>query len=266
MFTNVQVDLGFVLGALVPTVAARIAPHHLHMVWRVCLGLGAVAPLSLLYLRARLQDPASFRAHGFRRGRIPYRLALRFYGRRLVLVAAIWFLYDLLSYPFSIYASQWIAALQPRAAPLWNTFAWSTVINSFYLPGAVAGSFLSDLLGPHRALAAFVALQGVVGFVLAACYPALLRAPALLPAFVVLYGLFLLLGEIGPGDNLGLVAARSSATGVRAHYYAVAAAAGKLGAFVGAYVFPLIARVAGGPASLHGGQCVSFFPHGIARC
>lgn len=50
---------------------------------------------------------------------------------------------------------------------------------------------------------------------------------------------FLALGEFGPGDNIGLVAAKTSATAIRGQYYSYAAAMGKIGAFVGSYVLPL---------------------------
>jgi hypothetical protein len=39
-----------------------------------------------------------------------------------------------------------------------------------------------------------------------------------------------MLGEMGPGDNIGLVASKTSATGIRGEYYAIAAAMGKVGA------------------------------------
>ena len=51
--------------------------------------------------------------------------------------------------------------------------------------------------------------------------------------FVVVYGIFLSCGEAGPGDNIGLVASKTSATSIRGQYYAIAAASGKIGAFVG---------------------------------
>lgn len=107
MFTNVQIDFGFVLGALVPTIVAAIAPHHLHAVWRICLGLGVIPPLSLIYLRFKLNEPESYARENFRKGKTPYWLALKFYGPRLALVCTIWFIYDFLTYPFSIYSSKW---------------------------------------------------------------------------------------------------------------------------------------------------------------
>lgn len=69
------------------------------------------------------------------------------------------------------------------------------------------------------------------------------------------FSIFLSLGEAGPGDNIGLVASKTSATAIRGQYYAIAAACGKLGAFVGTYVFPIIQKNApGGAESTRGGQ------------
>ena len=57
-------------------------------------------------------------------------------------------------------------------------------------------------------------------------------------AFAVVYGIFLSLGELGPGNNLGLLASKTGPTAVRGHFYGVAAAVGKVGAFVGTWAFP----------------------------
>jgi hypothetical protein len=50
-------------------------------------------------------------------------------------------------------------------------------------------------------------------------------------------GLFLSFGEFGPGDNIGLIAAKIPATAIRGQFYGIAAAMGKIGAFAGAYAF-----------------------------
>ena len=82
-----------------------------------------------------------------------------------------------------------------------------------------------------------------------------LATSAHVAGFVVVYGIFLSLGEAGPGDNIGLVASKTSATAIRGQYYAVAAAFGKIGAFVGTYVFPVIQKNApGGETGTRGGQ------------
>lgn len=55
-----------------------------------------------------------------------------------------------------------------------------------------------------------------------------------------MYGIFLSLGELGPGNCTIVLASKTSATAVRGQYYGVAAAVGKIGAFVGTWVFPPI--------------------------
>lgn len=56
-----------------------------------------------------------------------------------------------------------------------------------------------------------------------------------------MYGIFLTLGEFGPGNCLGLLASKTSPTAVRGQFYGIAAAIGKVGAFVGSWVFiPII--------------------------
>jgi hypothetical protein len=54
---------------------------------------------------------------------------------------------------------------------------------------------------------------------------------------LTLDGLFLSFGEFGPGDNIGLIAAKVPATAIRGEFYGMAAAMGKIGAFAGAYAF-----------------------------
>lgn len=71
-------------------------------------------------------------------------------------------------------------------------------------------------------------------------------------AFTNQHSVFLALGEFGPGDNIGLVAAKTSATAIRGQYYSYAAAIGKIGAFVGTYVLPIAADNA--PNKVRAGQ------------
>jgi nitrate/nitrite transporter NarK len=111
------------------------------------------------------------------------------------------------------------------------------------------GAPLSDLIGPRYALAGGVTLQAIVGFIMAGCY-ARLAQPSMVGAFTVVYGIFLSLGELGAGNNIGLIAAKTCATGVRGQYYGIAAAVGKIGAFVGTWVFPYIVAAGGDSETL----------------
>lgn len=63
----------------------------------------------------------------------------------------------------------------------------NTVINLFYVPGAMIGAFVSDWAGPRYTLAAGVFAQGIVGFIMSGLY-ATLATPAHVAGFVVVYG------------------------------------------------------------------------------
>lgn len=118
------------------------------------------------------------------------------------------------SYSFGIYSSTIIANVLPANAPLYKTFGWNTIVNLFYIPGALGGSWYSDLVGPKWGLITGAVAQGVVGFVMAALY-GILKQPHLVGLFTLIYGVFMSLGEFGPGDNIGLLASKTCATGVR---------------------------------------------------
>jgi MFS family permease len=62
LFTNVQIDLAFFISAIVATVVVlATGENHLRAAWRICLGIGVIPPLSLLYLRLKLQEPEAFK-------------------------------------------------------------------------------------------------------------------------------------------------------------------------------------------------------------
>ncbi|KKK24828.1 hypothetical protein AOCH_000255 [Aspergillus ochraceoroseus] len=260
-FTNLQIDFGFVVAAFVPMILVLIfTENHLRAAWRVALGLGVIPPLSLLYLRLRLKEPEEFNRERFT-GSAWYVFSrevswlhewwnLLTLGPELV-VSFIWFIYDFSAYSFGNYSSAWLAIILGHSAPLWKSFGWNTVISLFYIPGAIIGAFVSDWIGPRKTLAIGVFLQGVVGFIMSGCYQYLNTAKNV-AAFVVIYGIFLALGEGGPGDNIGLCAAKTSATCIRGQYYGIAAGVGKIGAFVGTYVFPVIQDRA--PNAIRAGQ------------
>lgn len=241
-----MIDWGFVIGAFVPyVVAAACHNGHYETIWRTSLGIGCIFPIVLFVMRLRLKEPEEFTKNSMRYAKTPYLLVLRFYGWRLFIVSLIWFIYDFSAYSFGIYSSTILANIYDSSqAPLTTVFGWNTVINMFYLPGTMLGAPVSDWLGPRYALAGGVTLQAIVGFIMAGCYTSLSK-PSMVGAFAVVYGIFLALGELGPGNNIGLLAAKTCATGVRGRYYGIAAAIGKIGAFVGTWVFPYIVAAGG---------------------
>lgn len=120
------------------------------------------------------------------------------------------------------------------------------LINFFYLPGCIIGALLSDipLLGPKKLITFALIAQAVIGYIMAGCYK-YLNTPTNIGGFVVVYGIFLSLGELGPGNNIGLLASKTSSTAIRGQYYGLAAAFGKIGAFSGSYALAAIQKNAG---------------------
>ncbi len=217
LFTNVQIDLAFFISAIVATVVVLICgEHHLRAAWRICLGIGVIPPLSLLYLRIKLQEPEAFKRESLAKTKTPWWLIIKYYWFRLAIVSIIWFIYDFSAYSFGIYATDILDNLLGTNSPLWKSLAWNILINFFYMPGCIAGAFVADLpsMGPKKTLVIGVWLQAIVGFIMAGCYPWLAEAKNV-GGFVVVYGVFLALGEFGPGDNIGLLASKTCATGIR---------------------------------------------------
>ena len=126
-FTDFIIDVGFVVAALVPMIVVLITGEgHLRAAWRICLGLGVIPPLSLLYLRIKLREPEEYNRQ--KMTKYPYWLILKFYGFRLMTVSLIWFIYDFSSYAFTIYSSSWLAFLVNPGAPLWVNFGWNVYV------------------------------------------------------------------------------------------------------------------------------------------
>ncbi|KAG8165548.1 hypothetical protein KVR01_004100 [Diaporthe batatas] len=245
MFTNTMIDWGFVIGAFVPyVVAAACQNSHYSTIWRTSLGIGVVFPIILFILRLFVKEPEASTKNSMRYAKTPYMLSFKMYGWRLFIVSLIWFIYDFSTYSFGIYSSTILSNIYGDTAPLTTVFGWNTVINLFYIPGTMLGAPASDWLGPRYALAIGVFLQAIVGFIMAGDYFNLSQ-PGMVGGFVVVYGVFLALGEFGPGNNIGLLAAKTCATGIRGKYYGIAAAIGKIGAFIGTWVFPYIIAAGG---------------------
>lgn len=255
LFTNFMIDFGFVCSAFVPCVLWWIFhDKHLQAVWRLTLGLGAIPPLGLFYLRTKFKENPSFMKNNFKRTRFPYWLAIKYYGVRLACVSLIWFIYDWASYSFGLYTSPILANLNPNDSLIKN-FGYTTIINLWYLPGSFLGAICADYLGPRLTLIIGVVGQAIVGYVMAGIFEHL-RKPENVAGFICMYGVFLALGEFGPGDQIGLIASKTCATPIRGQYYAIAAAIGKIGAFVGTYCFPAIQKSVGNgdPDSVKGQQ------------
>lgn len=263
-FTNSMIDVGFVVAALVLFILLYICsvdsfpyPTHsdgLEATWRLLLGLGAIPPISLFFMRLKFKEPESYTKNKFKKGKTPFLLILKRYGPRLVVVSLIWFIYDFCTYSFGNWSSTILDSVvtdvktvpykgsdgkDMSIANIHKTYGWEVLLMAFYLPGTFLGGLVADYIGPRLTLFCGNLLEGIVGFIMAAVYKSMKKN---IGGFIVAYGVFTSLGEFGAGDNIGLICSKSCASAVRGRYYGIAAAMGKIGAFVGTKVFPAIAE------------------------
>ncbi|KAJ3510088.1 hypothetical protein NLJ89_g4872 [Agrocybe chaxingu] len=260
--TNSMIDFGFVVAAFVPLVLFWIFGNdHLRAVWRLSLGLGMVPAAAVFIWRLSMDEPARYKKDSMKHAKIPYMLVLRRYGGSLAAISFTWFLYDIIVYPFGLYSSIIIDRITGGNTALSVVFGWNVVINLFYMPGTLGGAFIVDYLGPKYTMITGLLCQAVVGFIMSGLYAPLTRHVG---AFAVVYGIFLTFGELGPGNCLGLLASKTSPTAVRGQYYGVAAAIGKVGAFVGTWIFPPIIDAFGGTSTDRGNTGPFWIGSGLA--
>ncbi|CAJ2510392.1 Uu.00g050950.m01.CDS01 [Anthostomella pinea] len=171
----------------------------------------------------------AYRKSSMRKQRVPYWLALKRYYRPLIGCASTWFLYNWISIPFGIFSSTIVSRVNPDESLIKN-LGWGVVINCFYIPGPFIGGYLSDKTGRRQTMALGFTLQAILGFVLGG---AMTPIHNIFPLFVVLYGVFLTLGEVGPGSTVVLAASESFATSVRGQMMGLVSAFSKAGAAIG---------------------------------
>ena len=198
MLADLSSSLGYVWGGLVPLLLLLCVGQRedkYPIVWRTSFALGAIPPLVIFWFRLRMAVSTAYRKSALRKQRTPYVLALKRYWRSLIGCAGTWFLYNWISIPFGIFSSTIISRVNVGDS-LVKTLGWGVVINCFYLPGPFIGGYLSDKIGRRKTMALGFTLQAILGFVLGGAAGPIQK---IFPLFVVLYGVFLTLGEVGPG-------------------------------------------------------------------
>ncbi|EMT69761.1 major facilitator superfamily domain-containing protein [Fusarium oxysporum II5] len=231
--TDFSIDLGFVMAGVVALIV--LAAYHQHVgdgVWRINFGIGFVLPVALLFLRLLQFDSTQYKKHAIKHD-IPYLLVIKRYWKPMLGTSLAWFFYDFVTYPFGIFSSTIIATLNPDDT-LQQNIGFGTVVNCFYLPGCVVGGLLMDRIGRRQTMTLGFLGWTILGFIIGG---ALSPIQSVFPLFIVLYGIFNALGEMGPGVATFLCAAESFPTPLRGHFLGFAAAMGKAGAAIGTQAF-----------------------------
>ena len=141
-----------------------------------------------------------------------------------------------------------------------KNLGWGVVLTLFYIPGAAFGGWLSDKIGRKQTLCIGFTLQGCVGFILGGTLKQIVTST---PAFIIIYGLFLTLGEVGPGATILTLSSECFPTSIRGQCLGFICAWGKAGAAIGTSVFSTI-LFSFGDNAMKANQSVFLIGSGVA--
>ncbi|CCM05098.1 uncharacterized protein FIBRA_07305 [Fibroporia radiculosa] len=233
MVTNFVLSFGGPLAVAVFLIVLSAAgENHLNTVWRVCFGIGILLPLTVFYFRMRMLSPKLYRDSAIKR-RVPYWLGLKRYWKSLIGTCGAWFLYDFVSFPNGVFSGSIISSVI-KDGSIKATAEWQLLLGAIALPGVIVGAWLCNPLGRRNTMCLGFSGYLVFGLIIGCAYD---RITNIIPLFVIFYGLMQSMGNLGPGDMLGLVSAESYPTALRGTFYGLSAAIGKTGAAIGTQAF-----------------------------
>ncbi|KAJ3254113.1 hypothetical protein HK103_007501 [Boothiomyces macroporosus] len=253
LVTDLAINIGFILSqftafllALIFQTSVNGLPNY-DAIWRTLIALGVAIPIIIFFYRVQLAEPKAY-AENCLKKKVPISLVLKKYWFRLAGCGLIWMIYNLVAFPFGNFISIITDNIYGYGSSSLSTnYWWDTVTLLFYIPGSLASAFFVKRIGPKKTLMLGLFLQAVTAVILYIGWNSI--QPSVV-WFSVVYGCFLAFGELGPGGCIGLIAANSCPSAVRGQFYGVAAALGKVGAFIGTKYFFLLQKQFGPSTSV----------------
>lgn len=178
---------GIIVSTIMPIILlAAFGENKLEKVWRTALGLGAIFPTMIFWLRLFLDEGEQFKANNLRKVKsIPWKLIMKYYWGRLLICSTIWLIHNLSAFSFTLYSSYIVELVTGGEQSLLKIFGGNSCIMLFRLPGSIVGAFVSDKLGPQKTLAIGIWCQAITGYIMASCFPKLKENSA---AFICVFG------------------------------------------------------------------------------
>jgi MFS transporter, PHS family, inorganic phosphate transporter len=218
------------------------------LTWRLLLGLGAIPAAAAVWLRRTMPEPPRYAARpasgSRRRGAAPGAREL-LASRRLLLIlagtAGCWFLLDYAYYGNTISAPQIISLISPHASQTQAIAIQLAIFAVAAVPGYVLAIARMDRIGHRR-------LQ-LAGFIMmGACFAVIGLVPGMTIAvvpFLLAYGISYFFAEFGPNVTTFVLPGELFPTRLRATGHGISAGVGKLGAFIGVFLFPVLQHALG---------------------
>src|SRR6201996_3386349 len=214
--------------------------------WRILLGVGAIPAAAAVWLRRKMPEPPRFQAKaasaqpGVNAAREATGVRASLGSRKLLVLlvgtAGCWFLLDYAYYGNTISTPQIIALITPHASQTTTIAIQLAIFAVAAVPGYALAIAKMDRIGHRR-------LQ-LVGFILmGACFAVIGLVPGMTTAvvpFLLVYGVSYFFTEFGPNVTTFVLPGELFPTRLRATGHGVSAGVGKLGAFIGVFLFPVL--------------------------
>jgi MFS family permease len=240
--------------------------------WRVLLALGAVPAAAVIYLRCRMPESpryqvqvqgkaeqAANRMAHFTSGQVSgnsatgqvsgngasglqHEMGLRAFltnRRWLVMLAGTagtWFLLDYAYYGNTISTPQILGLISPHASTMTKIALQLAIFMVAAVPGYILAIARLDKIGHRR-------LQ-LIGFaMMALCFAIIAVVPGMTTVvvpFLLVYGVSYFFTEFGPNMTTFVMPSELYPVSMRATGHGISAGIGKLGAFIGVFLFPLL--------------------------
>jgi MFS transporter, PHS family, inorganic phosphate transporter len=215
--------------------------------WRILLGVGAIPAAAAVWLRRKMPEPPRFQAKAASPAQPRAQAADEAVGlgaflasRRLLVLligtAGCWFLLDYAYYGNTISTPQIIALITPHASQMTTIAIQLAIFVVAAVPGYALAIAKMDRIGHRR-------LQ-LIGFIMmGVCFAVIGLVPGMTTAvvpFLLVYGISYFFTEFGPNVTTFVLPGELFPTRVRATGHGISAGIGKLGAFIGVFLFPVL--------------------------
>ncbi len=258
--------LGLIVGPLIALALLGSGASN-DTAWRVLLALGAVPAAAVIYLRCRMPESPRYQVqvqgkveqaarrmshftdgevdgngNGNRAGAVRHEMGLRSFlttRRWLIMLAGTagtWFLLDYAYYGNTISTPQILGLISPHASTMTKIAIQLAIFVVAAVPGYVLAIARLDRIGHRR-------LQ-LTGFaMMALCFLIIAAVPGMttmVVPFLLVYGVSYFFTEFGPNMTTFVMPSELYPVSMRATGHGISAGVGKLGAFIGVFLFPVL--------------------------
>ncbi len=261
--------VGLIIGPLI-AIALLKAGLNSDWTWRIMLAVGAIPAIGTFYLRRRVSETpryalamqgdiagASQTLHKVTKGQHKLaatsvqqpgktqqraktnwsRLLLRApYLRWIIGTAGAWFLLDVAYYGTTISSPLVLKTLNSHASQITNLWYTLAIFVVAAFPGYILAAFMIDKLGRKLIQCLGFAMMALA-YALIAFVPSI---SAITVPFLLVYGMSYFFTEFGPNVTTFVYPAEIFPVMVRTTGHGISASLGKIGAFIGAFIFPYL--------------------------